>query len=129
MNTDIPPLPHLPPPVSRRRKWLRRLVWAFVWLITLLVLGVAVENYLGARAWRAAQERARAAGEPIDPAQVIPSPAADEENFAAIPLFDVLFNNELPPGPANLLTPPKSRDPEAKARVEALKLPPAKEPG
>ncbi|HEV7404247.1 MAG TPA: hypothetical protein VGO11_15000 [Chthoniobacteraceae bacterium] len=131
MNTETPPiLPHTPAPVSRPRKWLKRLGWAFVWIVTLAVLAIAVENHLGARAWQAAVAEVRAAGEPTEPAQMIPPPATDAENFAAIPLFKPLFDYDpVPPGKSNVLTSPHWRDPEGKARVEALKLPSAREPG
>ncbi len=79
---------------------------------------------------RQALAEARAAGEPTDPAQIIPPPAADAENFAAIPLFQPLFDYEpSAPGPGNGLTTTHWRNPEAKARVEALKLPPAHDTG
>lgn len=130
-TTETPPLlPHLPTPVSRARRWLKRLGWVFVWIITLAVLAMLVENRLGARAWQEALAEARAAGEPTEPAQVIPPPAADADNFAATPLFQPLFDYEPnAPGKGSVLTTMRWHSPEAKARVEALKLPAAREPG
>ncbi len=61
-------------------------------MVTVLVLAVAVENWLGAREWQTYLREARAAGESLDLAAVIPPPAADAENFAAIPLFKPLFD-------------------------------------
>jgi hypothetical protein len=128
MNTETTPA--LPPTLPRPGwRWLKRLGWTLIWIVTLAALGTAWENWSGARAWRHAVAEVRAAGEPTDPAQIIPPPAADAENFAAIPLFAPLFNDETPAGPVDMLAPRRSRDPEAKARVEGLRLPPAKDQG
>lgn len=118
------------PPEPRRRlpRWLKIIGWLAVWLVTLLALGAAIENWLGARAWRDAVAEAAAAGEKVDLAAVIPPPVPDEQNLAAIPLFKPLFDYEqLPPTRENPFGEAKWRDPAAKERLEKLKLPSAKE--
>jgi hypothetical protein len=103
---------------------MRRLASIAVWVLTLLVLAVVTENWLGARAWRSAVAEMRAADEPVEPAQVIPPPASDAENFAAIPLFRPLFDVEVAAGPVvDLLAEQVPRDPAGKARLEQLTVP------
>src|SRR5687767_6897128 len=106
---------------DRPRRWLKRLGWTAAWVVTLLVLAYAVENWLGARAWRAYVAEARAAGEKLAPEAVIPPPIPEEDNFAAIPLFKPLFDYErvAPSGDSPFGT-LKWRDPAAKERLEKL---------
>jgi hypothetical protein len=103
-------------------RWLRRTLWITGWTVTLLMLAVAIENWLGAREWRSYLAEARAAGDSLDLAAVIPPPAADEENFAAIPLFKPLFDyDRAAPLSHEFLGHPTWRDPAGKERLENLR--------
>lgn len=64
-------------------------------LLTLVALGYAIENWRGAQAWSAEQARIQKSGEPLvwpDLLRPTPSP---ERNFAAVPLFEGLFDYEV----------------------------------
>jgi hypothetical protein len=62
-------------------------------LILILVLAplIAFENWRAHRAWDRFVADTAATGDDISPESVIPPPVPDEENFAAIPLFQELF--------------------------------------
>lgn len=92
MNTS----PEIQKP-KRPRRWLKRLVWSFAWLITLLILAVVVLNWKGARAWKAVVEEMNAKGESLDIASIVPPPVPDEDNMAMAPIFAQLFE----PAPVN----------------------------
>ncbi len=71
---------------------LLRLVFVLVCLITLFALAMAVETWRSAREWRAWRAAAEARGERFDWASIIPPTPPPEQNFAAIPLFQKLFD-------------------------------------
>src|SRR6187200_1168884 len=103
-------------------RWLRRTLWVTGWVVTLLMLAVAIENWLGAREWRSYLAEARAAGDSLDLAAVIPPPAPDEQNFAAIPLFKPLFDyDRAAPLSNEFVGHPTWRDPAGKERLENLR--------
>lgn len=113
---------NLPSSPNRKRRRLRILAWAVAWAVTLAVLGIVVENWLGARAWLAYVKAATAAGERLEPEAIVPAHVPDAENFAAIPLFKPLFDFEHGTASANDLHKPLIwRDPAAKERLEKLK--------
>ncbi len=70
----------------------RRLPWT--WIVTVLVLLLLVvalyaeEDWRGLAAWNQAQRDVAAAGESLDAKKFIPPPAPDDQNFAALPIFD-----------------------------------------
>ena len=77
------------------KKFLRISGFLGVGLLTLIALGYAIENWRGASAWSDEQARIQKSGEPLvwpDLLRPTPSP---ERNFAAIPLFEGLFDYEL----------------------------------
>ncbi len=56
--------------------------------LAVVVIGLyAFENWRGRRAWEKYRAAAEARGETFDWKSVLPSPIADEDNFAAIPIF------------------------------------------
>lgn len=77
------------------KKFLRISGFIALALLTLVALGYAVENWRGARAWYAEQARIRESGEPLAwPDLLAPAPSP-ERNFAAIPLYEGLFDYEI----------------------------------
>ena len=66
--------------------------WFFLkivlWIATLIVLFYVEEDWRGARAWAATKTKWEAQGELFDINRFIPSPIPDDQNLAAIPLFD-----------------------------------------
>jgi len=89
MNTS----PEIQKP-KRPRRWLKRLAWSVVWLVTLLALAVVVLNWKGARAWKAAVEEINAEGDSLDLASVVPPQVPDEENMASATIFAQLFESD-----------------------------------
>ncbi len=74
----------------RSRKFWQRSVFALACFITLLAAAYAIENYRGRSAWEEYQREAAARGVKLRIEQLIKPPIPDEENFAAIPLFQEL---------------------------------------
>jgi len=72
-------------------KWLKRLLFIVVCLVTLYGLFVAVENWRGKHAWDTYQRGREAKGDSFDWKSITPPPVPDADNFAAIPLFAELF--------------------------------------
>jgi hypothetical protein len=72
-------------------KWLKRVLFVVVCLVTLYGLFVAVENWRGEHAWNAYQREREAKGDSFDWKSVTPPPVPDAENFAMMPLFAELF--------------------------------------
>lgn len=83
-------------PPTRKRRWLRILIWAPAILIALVVLFFAIENWRGRRAWKGYLTELKARGDSPLPEAVIPPPVPDEDNFAATPLLARLFEEESP---------------------------------
>jgi hypothetical protein len=65
--------------------------WGFLkfvlWMITLIILFYAEEDWRGARAWAATKAKWEAQGETFDIQQLAPRPVPDDENLGALPLF------------------------------------------
>lgn len=91
-------------------KWLKRLLFVVVCLVTLYGLFIAVENWRGKHAWDTYQREREAKGDSFEWKSVAPPPVPDAENFAAIPLFAELF--------------PK---PPQHPKLDALRLPDARD--
>lgn len=90
----------------RLRRFLVRLVFVLVCLLTLLVACTIVEGFRGRAAWRAYAEEATARGVKLDFAAFIPPAIPDAENFASIPIFEAIFRaadaQQTPPNPCKL---------------------------
>src|SRR5687768_17284181 len=72
-------------------KWLKRLLFVFVALVTLAALVVAVESWRGKRAWLKFKAEGEAKGERFDLTGLIPRPVPEAENFAMTPFFAPLL--------------------------------------
>jgi hypothetical protein len=72
---------------------IRRFFWSWgflkfvLWMITLVILFYAEEDWRGARAWAATKAKWEAQGETFDIMKLAPRPVPDDENLAALPLF------------------------------------------
>src|SRR5262245_47872795 len=86
MNETIPAHP------KSGRRFVRWTLIALAWLVTLIVLFYAEENWRGARAAESFKRRAIAAGTQLDPAALVPQPVPDEQNFAMTPFFAPLYD-------------------------------------
>ncbi len=71
---------------------LKKLLFVFACLITLILVAWQFENFRGRRAWRQCKAAAIARGEPMELREVIPPPVPDASNFASIPIFAPLFD-------------------------------------
>ena len=78
-------------------KWLKRILFSLVALITLVVLVIAFENWRGERAWMKFKTEWESKGETFDIASAIPPKVPDHENFAMTPFFAPLFDYEYAP--------------------------------
>jgi len=65
----------------------RRFAFGVACFITLILLGYAVENWRGKRAWESHKREWIAKGEKFTIAELAPAPAPDEQNFALTPLL------------------------------------------
>lgn len=72
-------------------KWTHRLLIALVILAGLVTALWWEENWRGQKIWEESCARLRAAGEPVDIADIIPPMIPDEENVAAAPIFGELL--------------------------------------
>ena len=78
-----------------KKRWLRRLTWTGVTLVTLYALLCAWVNWSGARKWRATVAMLKAEGETLDFRETLYEPIPESENFCAIPLLkDLLFYSD-----------------------------------
>lgn len=88
------------PTFKRLFRWLfswrtiRRCLFVFISLVTLLALFYAEENWRGRRAWNKYRQGLEARGEQLDYRAFIPKPVPDEQNFAATPFVQSWFVRE-----------------------------------
>lgn len=68
-------------------KWTRRILIGLLILATLITALWWEENWRGQKIWEESCARLRAAGEPVQIADIIPPMIPDEENVAAAPIF------------------------------------------
>lgn len=66
---------------------LRRLIFAFSCLVTVVALFYAEEDWRGWHAWQNYRRQLMAKGEKVDLSALIPPPVPDAQNFACTPLF------------------------------------------
>lgn len=71
---------------------IRSVLLVLVWLVTLLVLFYAEEDWRGRHAWRRYEEQSQARGTPVGLAPLIPKPVPDDQNFAMTPSLAPLFD-------------------------------------
>jgi hypothetical protein len=78
-------------------KWLKRILFSVVALVTLIALVIAFENWRGKRAWLKFKTAWEAKGERFDLASIVPPKVLDHENFAMTPFLAPLFDYEYAP--------------------------------
>lgn len=66
---------------------LRRFLFAFACLVTLVALAYAEEDWRGYRAWENYRHELEAKGESLDLKALVPAPVPEAKNFACAPLF------------------------------------------
>ncbi|MGA3283923.1 MAG: hypothetical protein ABSD57_05640 [Verrucomicrobiota bacterium] len=69
----------------------RRMLIGLAWLVTLVALFYAEEDWRGWHAWNQYRQQLEAAGEQLDYKTFIPKPIPDDQNFAALPLIESWF--------------------------------------
>lgn len=85
------------PAVQRFFGWLfsgrniRRMLIGLAWLVTLVVLFYAEEDWRGSHEWNGYRRQLDAGGAQLDLQAFIPKPVPDGQNFAAIPVIDSWF--------------------------------------
>lgn len=92
--TEISPSPKQ----AKRRKILIGVGLFFLLLVSLLFLGVAYENWSGAKEWKRVEEKLIRAGVELDPKALIPASPDPESNFVSEPLLQSLFEFREPEG-------------------------------
>src|SRR4051812_16579172 len=70
----------------------RGLLFLIACVVTFFALFHAEENWRGGRAWRAYKHQLEAAGETFDESKMIPARIPDDENFAAIPFIQAMYD-------------------------------------
>ncbi|MDR0534584.1 MAG: hypothetical protein LBH01_11590 [Verrucomicrobiales bacterium] len=73
------------------KKFLKITLWSLTFLITLIVLFYAEENWRGAREYNETVARLKAEKYPLSIAELMPPPIPDEDNIAAAPIFAEIF--------------------------------------
>ena len=85
------------PFVQRFLNWLfsgrivRRMLVGLAWLVTIIVLFYAEEDWRGSHEWNLYRRQLEAGGAQLDLAAFTPKPVPEEQNFAAIPLIESWF--------------------------------------
>jgi hypothetical protein len=74
---------------------IRRILIILAWVVTVVALFYAEENFRGRRAWNRYRAQLEARGEQLDLKAFIPAPVQDEDNFAAVPFVRNWFDPEL----------------------------------
>lgn len=73
------------------KKFLRRSGFVLLFLLTFILLAYAVESWRGARAWTNEQARLQQRGEALTWPELLGPAPTPEDNFAASPLFDGMY--------------------------------------
>jgi len=74
-----------------RTRVVRRLLIALAWIVTLVVLFYAEEDWRGWHAWNNYHLQLEASGAQLDYRAFIPKPIPDDQNFAAVPVIESWF--------------------------------------
>ncbi len=74
-----------------RTRVVRRLLIGLAWLVTIIVLFYAEEDWRGWHAWNNYRLQLEAGGAQLDYRAFIPKPIPDDQNFAAIPVIESWF--------------------------------------
>ncbi|HLZ53971.1 MAG TPA: hypothetical protein VKS19_05780 [Verrucomicrobiae bacterium] len=86
------------PFVQRFLNWLfnwrvlRKMLIGLAWVVTLVVLFYAEEDWRGWHAWNQYRQLLEAGGAQLDLRAFIPKPVPDDRNFAAIPVVETWFS-------------------------------------
>ena len=77
--------PVQPAPLSSApRKWLRRIGWTLLWIVTILFLAVSLLGAYTKYRYKTAVSEVRAAGIPTSWDEILPKPVPDADNFGAL---------------------------------------------
>ena len=68
------------------RRVIRKMLIGLAWLVTIVVLFYAEEDWRGWHAWNNYRQQLEAGGAQLDYRAFIPKPVPDDQNFAAIPV-------------------------------------------
>ena len=74
-----------------RTRVVRRILIGLAWLVTIIVLFDAEEDWRGAHEWNHYRQQLEASGAQLDLAAFTPKPIPADQNFAAIPLIESWF--------------------------------------
>jgi hypothetical protein len=91
----------------------RRMAFVCACLVTLLALGITIENWRGRKAWEQYAQSMEARGEKLDFNSLLPGVIPDEQNFFMAPVFSGTFNQMMDPKTGKI----RARDPEIKDRL------------
>lgn len=106
-----------------KSKWLKRGLWALVWVVSLGSLFYAEENWRGAKAWKAYEAELRAKGEPLTIQEMLPERPPDDLNMAMAPVFAGMFDFKTEWNPVRKQNELIPVHPEIPKRNEAIALP------
>ena len=73
---------------------LRRILIGLAWLVTLIALFHAEEDWRGQHAWNRYRRTLEARGEQLDYKAFVPKPVPDDQNFAATPIIKSWFEKQ-----------------------------------
>lgn len=109
-------------------KTARRILISLAVLVTLIAVVWLIENIRGKRAWDKFKAEMDAAGETLNPMDLLPDPVPDEQNFAMTPLLapllDYKYQKVEPPNSASFPQgifdgqEPVWKDPEGKKKID-----------
>ncbi len=70
---------------------IRKLLIGLAWLVTIVALFYAEEDWRGSHEWNSYRQQLETSGAQLDYAAFIPKPVPDDQNFAVIPVIDSWF--------------------------------------
>ena len=117
--TQPPVLPNADPsrpPGRRSKRLLLGTCFALLWVVAMVALFYAVENWRGARAQAEYLREAKARGERLDREAFVPARVPDDQNFAMTPFLAPLFDYKRPVAPGENHF--QYRDPDGSQRAQ-----------